>query len=552
MKKALYLFLVVFAISAQGQPAVEQAAPEADMRARSKVETSILSLESLYKSIQSKQGEIAGVQRELQSAKDEVTRGELIRQLTGLKEEYASLNQQFADFAVAVDTGVFSQEVEAGFNWQDELGAVVQPIIAELKSATTESRIINELRTASEEQGERASIADEAVANLEQLLASESTPELEERLRQELGVWTQRRDDARDQRIALELQLENRLAERKSMLDATTGYAKTFFQTRGLNLLLGIGSFCIVFFGLRFAGATYRKLYASRRGESFTSRLASLLMHFFSVLGGLVAALMVFNIVGDWFLMGIMIIFLLGIAWAGMKTLPQHIETVNLMLNVGPVKEGERIVFDGIPWRVDKLSFGVRLVNPMLDGGVQTMPIRKLVGLHSRPSGEHEEWFPTRHGDWVELGDGTFGRVSYQSPGSVQLTELGGSQVMLPTSDYLAASPRNLSTGFRVSTRFGIDYRHQADSTSSIPTIMQKKLEAGLSEMLGAENIRHLQVEFSEAGDSSLDYSILVDLDGASAAKYMAIRRKVSRLLVDACNEQGWEIPFPHVTVHRL
>ena len=549
--KSGLLLLVLLCSPVLGQIPVEEAAPDGDTAAREKVETSVRSLEALYKSIQSKQGEIAAVQRELQASPDEVTRTDLLEQLTLLKEESARLNHQFGEFAVAVDISPFVQEPEREFHWQEELGAVLQPIIAEIKNATAESRVINELRSASEEQGDRAAIAGEAVLNLEPLLAAEPSPDLRKRLRKELAIWTQRRDSARNQQTALELQLENRLAERKSLLDSTTGYAETFFRTRGLNLVLGIGAFCLVFFGVRLLGGLYRRFHTAKRAASFTSRLGSILIHLFSVVGGMLAALLVFNMVGDWFLLGILVIFLLGLGWTGINTLPQHIETVNLMLNIGPVKEGERIVFDGIPWRVDRLSFGATLVNPLLDGGLQNMPVKHLVGSNSRPLGEHEEWFPSRSGDWVELADGRMGRVSCQTPSTVQLTELGGSQVLLQTPDYLALSPRNLSTGFRILTTFGIGYKHQPDSTTGIPVLMRQKLESGLRELVGEDLLRHVRVELSAAGTSSLDYEIEVDIAGAAAPRRPVIRRAVSRLLVDACNEHGWEIPFPQLTLHQ-
>lgn len=551
MRNYTALLLMVLTSTVLGQVAVEEVSPPVNVAGRDKVETSVRSLEALYKSIQSKQGEIAAVQRELQADPDEVTRADLLELLIQLKDEMSQLNRQFEEFAVAIDISDFFEEPQKEFQWQEELGAVIQPIIAEIKNATADSRIINELRIESEEQGERAALAEQAVLNLEPLLAAEPSPELQKRLRKDLAVWKSRRETARNQKTALDLQLQNREEERKSLLESTTGYAETFFRTRGLNLVLGIGAFCLVFFGVRLLLRLYRRLYSSKRGESFTSRLGSLLIHFFSIVGGMLAALLVFNMVGDWFLMGIMVIFLLGLGWTVVKTLPQHIETINLMLNIGSVKEGERIIFNGIPWQVDRLGFGATLINPLLDGGMQTMPVKHLVGLNSRPSGENEELFPSRPGDWVELADGRFGRVSCQSPGTVQLTELGGSQLQLQTPDYLALSPRNLSTGFRVHTTFGIDYKHQAESTKTIPEYMQKALETGLGKLLGKDQIRNIRVELSAAGASSLDYEIEVDLDGAAAAKKSVIRRAVSQLLVESCNQNNWGIPFPQLTLHK-
>ena len=122
---------------------------------------------------------------------------------------------------------------------------------------------------------------------------------------------------------------------------------------------------------------------------------------------------------------------------------------------------------------------------------------------------------------------------------------------MLQTQDYLALSPRNLSTGFRICTTFGIDYKHQPDSTTSIPALMQQKLEKDLRELVGADLLRHVRVELSNAGASSLDYDIEVDIEGAAAPQRPVIRRAISRLLVEACNEHGWGIPFSQLVLHQ-
>lgn len=528
------------------------ALPEAAEGQQDKTESTVKSLEAFYKTIQSKEEQVESLRQKFQAAVDDVTRNQLLERLKEATEEAERLNRQFEEFAVAVDLGVFVEEEQKEFNWQDELASLLRPIVAELKNATAETRIIGELRSEIEEAKKREETAAEAVENLERLLAADPGPELQARLETDLNRWSQRRDDARNRRTALEVQLQNRLADRKSVLDETTSYAKNFFRTRGLNLLLGVGAFLAVFFGVRLLGRLYDRMRPTGKGQTFSTRLGALLFQLVSVLGGLAATLLVFNMVGDWFLLGILLIFLLGVGWASINTLPNQLETIKLMLNVGSVKEDERLVFAGTPWCVESLAFSARLVNPLLDGGVQVLPVKHLVGMHSRPNGEKEEWFPCRPGDWVELADGRIGRVSYQTPSAVQIVELGGSQVVYQTPDFLALSPRNLSTGFRITTSFGVDYQHQAQATTAIPQAMQQKLEAELPARAGAERVQHVRVEFSQAAASSLDYEIEVDLAGEAAPKLPAIRRAIPRLLVDACNENGWVIPFQQVTVHHV
>ena len=235
-----------------------------------------------------------------------------------------------------------------------------------------------------------------------------------------------------------------------------------------------------MFFGVRWIATQIMRLRKPQAEKQFSSRLALLLLHVFSVLGGLLAMMAVFNAAGDWFMLGLILIFLIGIGWASINTLPSQIESVKLILNVGTVREGERVLFNAVPYRVDSLAFRAQLVNPDLAGGVQQLPVRDLVGYHSRPAGQDEPWFPTRAGDWVELDDGLLGQISHQSPSTVCLTDLGGAEIVYPTSRFLQQHPRRLAECFRIIERFGIDYRHQAIATAEVPRLMQAALEDAL------------------------------------------------------------------------
>ena len=65
---------------------------------------------------------------------------------------------------------------------------------------------------------------------------------------------------------------------------------------------------------------------------------------------------------------------------------------------------------------------------------------------------------------------------------------------------------------------------------------------------LTPDQIKSLRVQFTQAGASSLDYEIIADLDGATADQHENITRAISRLLVDACNENNWVIHFTQIT----
>ncbi len=98
---------------------------------------------------------------------------------------------------------------------------------------------------------------------------------------------------------------------------------------------------------------------------------------------------------------------------------------------------------------------------------------------------------------------------------------------------------------------FGIDYRHQAECTTTIPDTLKTALMTAILQEYGREAVRSIQVEFASASASSLNYEILADFDGSVAQKYNPLKRRIQSICVDACNENGWIIPFTQVTIHQ-
>lgn len=255
---------------------------------------------------------------------------------------------------------------------------------------------------------------------------------------------------------------------------------------------------------------------------------------------------------GDWVLLGIMLILLIGAGWALQKSLPGYLTETRLMLNLGAVREGERLIFEGLPWRVEALNFYATLVNPLLQGGILRIPVRRLVDHYSRTFDSGEPWFPTRVGDYVMLDDNTFGQVLVQSPESVQLQVFGAVKTYC-VADYLTRNPRDLTLqGFTVAVTFGgFDHTHQGDATREIQAKLEHTFRDGLARSMAAAHLTSFRLEFKEAGASSLDFLAIAAFAGAAAADgYFALQRLLQRIAVDTGNEHGLVIPFNQITVH--
>jgi hypothetical protein len=239
---------------------------------------------------------------------------------------------------------------------------------------------------------------------------------------------------------------------------------------------------------------------------------------------------------------------LLGIAWTLRQALPRYWSQIQLFLNIGSVREGERILMEGIPWLVEQLNVYCTLINPVANIS-QRVPIDELVDLKSRPCREEEPWFPCKRDDWVLLNDGVRGKVIGISHELVQLVQRGGAQVTYQTSDFLAATPCNLSTNFRLKETIGISYALQSASTNEIPERLREYIQQRAEAEGYGEQMLNLRVEFALANSSSLDLTVIADFSGELGDLYNRLRRAIQRWCVDACTEHGWEIPFPQMTL---
>ncbi|MCB9915872.1 MAG: hypothetical protein H6828_12140 [Planctomycetes bacterium] len=523
-------------------------------------ERSLVTLDALRDSRESKLAELNALRAGFTPDLDSEQRLELVEQVRAVQQELSRIDYDFQSVATGIDVRAFDLGTEQEFDLMGEVENLVKPIVSELREATAEPREMERLRSELKDAEEHLELAREARTHLEGLIEDARTAPASAEFERDALVsalstaaqgWNERVKELENQRTVAQFQLDQRLAQRKSVLDSTRGVLADFFRARGLHLLLSVAVFFAVLLLLR---GLYRLVMRAlrRRGggeRKFYARLVDVLYFGLSGLAALGGALIVLYSAGDWAMLGVAILALLGLAWASKAAIPLFFEQIRLLLNLGAVKEGERLIYDGLPWRVARLSMGVLLVNPELSGGRRRVPLRDMTSLRSRPSAKDEPWFPTQSGDWVLYGE-RLAKVVDQTPEHVRLEFLGGSGASVPSTDFLGAGAERLSGGFRVKHRFGIDYAHQATCTTEVPTRLRAHVFDGLRALLPDGGLRHLKVEFLEAGASSLDYALLADFEGQVAPRYNELERALQRLAVDACNAEGWGIPFSQVTVH--
>lgn len=324
-----------------------------------------------------------------------------------------------------------------------------------------------------------------------------------------------------------------------------------FAKGRGLTLLIAIAAAVGVWFGIRLLMRGYRSaLFDKSEPESRTRyRLAEYSVHLLTLLIILIAIFVVFYERGDVLLLGLLILLIVGLALGIRTLLPQHLREARLLLNIGPMREAERIVYRGLPWRVESINMYTVLRSPELHG-VLRIPLAEFHGVNSRPAGK-DRWFPTSRGDIVLLGDDELVEVIDQNPDTVELRHRGGQQTSVPSSGFYARQMTNLTRGgsFGVTSSFGIDYDMQSISTDEVPKVLRSCIREALGSSDLADFVKDLEVEVAEAGSSSLKYWLFATLDSRAAKSYFRIGRIMQIACIDACSENRWVIPFPHLAV---
>ena len=543
--KKIQLFILFFFILAGPYPYSSAFASQTD------AQVSIQNLESLVQSMNNLSRMISATQDVMKSSDGIGREKELRAQLGELQTKLQVMEGSFEQLSAGMGLDALKKEKQTGVDWNRDLADFLAPIMSQVRKMTSRPRQIEALRTEVAQYHAQLRMTQEAQKRLILLVSQAGNPQLIEKLGKLTRSWENQENQVRARMAVSEKALEKAMGEKKSIGRSFQELLEFFFQSRGRNLVLALLAFAVIFGCLHYLHKLIFHLSPfHKKGRSFGVRVFDLFYRVFTVIISAFVLLGTLYFLGDWLLLSLAIIFVMGIAWASKQALPRFWSQATLMLNFGAVREGEVVVYKGIPYEVGSINMNSKLENEALENGFVRLHINDLMKLRSRPITENEPWFPSRSGDWVILADGTYGSVVAQTPEMVTLKLKGSALKYYSTTDYLAQSPTNLSSGYRLTGIFGLDYRHQGIATGEIPKIIQDALTVELAKAGHGTLIERIRVEFKEAGASSLDMAILAEFNGKAGSKYWVLERAIQRICVDVCNLHDWVIPFQQVSVH--
>ena len=515
------------------------------------VQSAVERLVSIQQSIELKRSTVSELRKQLKNLDDTSDRQELEKKIERIKNEITSLQLSFEQIVLGgANLSILTDQPEERINWRDEVEKISRPLLSMLKELTAKPRQIDSLRRDIELREDQLKETEKALESIRLFEKKPLAPVAGEAIKQLLSEWEQRREDSQRALDIANFQLTS-LSDEGVPWQTSLGEAiSEFFRGRGLTLLIATIIGVAIWVAAKGLLAMYwRLLY--RTPHDIGIKRAPLVFYGYRLVTAttiLLAILMVLYVRGDVLLLTLAVIALAGAALSLRQTLPRYTSELRLLFGVGPVREEERLVLDGIPFTVESLGVYSVLRNPALEG-VMRLPLRAMNELVSRPAGE-EPWFPCQPGDYLLLSNGSFGKVLRQT---IELVEVAvrDSLVQIRTKDFLSQHVQNLSRdGFGVASTFGIDYQHQGICLDTVPGRFRESIRARLDKAGLKEDIKDLLVSFKGAGASSLDYQIYIVLNGRAANAFFKAQRLVQQACVETCNREGWVIPFTQITLH--
>lgn len=330
-----------------------------------------------------------------------------------------------------------------------------------------------------------------------------------------------------------------------SVVDSAAAAVTEFLTTKGRNAVAALLTWLLLALGMM---AMQERLLPTDRMQA--GRFAWLRKPLTALYGAVVfviasfGALLCLYLLRDMLLLTVAILVLSFIVWSTRSVLPHVLREVRLMLNLGSVREGERIIWRGVPWRVAKLGIRPTLENPALQGGRVRVRAAMLVDDVSREMHPDEPWFATDVGDWVVMQDGTWARVDVQTPEQVVVAVAGQERRRYELAAFLAAGPTNLSHGFlrRVVLPVDVGLLGELDTVRAALT---ERLKTGIAgEVAAAQGgVIDIAVRALPPTPVALRIEVRITCDGTLDGSWRALEFATVALWLRLCHERGWRVP---------
>lgn len=480
---------------------------------------------------------------------------------TDLTQRLQTLNNQSKDFNAlfeqtvlgGIDLTLFQEPAaeepttNLNYNWQQEVLQILQPFFAQMQRMTEKARTRDQLIEERRELNKKIELANNGIATLKSIDQAQLSPQSVKLITKLDDEWLDRLKSIEHQKNIVDLKLQD-LTDNRSFFQKFTDNLWSFIKNEGLAILIAIVvsvGFYYILSRLILIFTRYQQQDKSRV-TNFKWRLMLLIFQAFNLIFSVSIFLVILHTSGNIMLFGIVGLILLMLAISFRTKIPSYLNKLRVFLNLGQAREGERIIYNDIPWEITKINLNnVYLTNPLLDNGKLRVTIDLIDKLYSRETVNDELWFPSRKGDILLLPDKRIVQVLRQTPESVYLDH-DGSTIVMGTGEFYKLKFSNLSRGYSLTLNFTLEDTPEARlDFEDVKAKMQDRIYAEMKlvdEALPAMikrinfNIRQL------ISSNSTSYQVVAEMTQHSAKHYLKAKGALNSAIIHTARDNGWSI----------
>jgi len=500
--------------------------------------------ESLIQSIEEVSSLIEEKEKEQKNASTDEEKVKISEELKKLLSRLTKLERDFNVMATGIDIETDEEEKNKNVNWEQELKDVFSPVIVQLRKVTEPSRKIELLRSNITYYEQQLPQIKDGIKQVDSLLVESHHKLVNEKLTATKEYWQQQEKEFISKLEIAEGQLIELQRKKTSPAEAFNYFTDALFSQRSKNLFFAFATFFITFFIFHLLRRFFMWANPLSRIPKYklVANIIDVGLYLLTFIASILALVVTLYVTNEILVLGLVLLILLGVMWTLRDALPKFAEQIKLLLGYGAVRQGERVMYNDLPWLVESIGIFSYLKNPLLTGGTLRLPLKDLIDLRSREFDEKETWFPCKEGDYILINRTDWRKVILQTPNVIKFDWFEMVESM-PMKNFLRQSVYNISTApFWSGITFYISYQHRDIVLDDVVA----KLNAFIAEEIKvepyAEHIVYLWVDFAELTDTSLGVMAWLQLAPEAAPKYGNAKMRLTQICLKAANKYNWEV----------
>lgn len=480
---------------------------------------------------------------------------------TDLTQRLQTLNAQNRDFNIlfeqtvlgGIDLSLFETpeheavKADLNYNWQQEVIQILQPFFAQMQRATEKARTKDLLIEDNKELENKIVVASLGLETLNSISPEELSPKSLKMLNKVNEEWSDKLKSLEHQKNIVELKLQD-LTDTRSFFVRITDNLWDFSKNEGLSLVFAVVASLVSYYFIN----KFVHLYAAyqhrdrKRALNFKWRFLLLIFQAINILFSIALFLVILHTSGNIMLFGIVVLILFMLVLSFRATIPNYLNRLRIFLNLGQAREGERIIYNDIPWEISKINLSnVYLTNPLLDNGELHVSIDLIEKFYSRETVTDELWFPSRKGDFLLLPDKRIVKVIRQTPEAIYLDHEGAT-ILMSTAEFYKLKFSNLSRGYSLTLNLTLEsLLEDRLNFTSIQSIMTTDLQNAISQTdESLENaIKNITFSIRQLlSETTISYQIIVEMTGQSAKSYALAKAALNLSVINIAHQQNWKL----------